>query len=210
MSEELENSASPSEEEFDDVEEEKQKAHFPKWNELQFIPNKKRFLILAILFSALQITGIIAFTFGFLNRYEEGLFDFGIFIFAPFTGLAISYLVESKKEAVAVSAVVGGISISISLIVYVIFESTLGIPQPLEFNVYTLIAIPLVFYLLEIALAFTLARIRGIYRQIGDSTIPRDSDKAMIEELRQNRIARGLEEPHELEATPKEPEDEAN
>ncbi|MCF2143883.1 MAG: hypothetical protein K9W42_09300 [Candidatus Heimdallarchaeota archaeon] len=188
---------------------EKEKSMLPKWADLEFVPNKKRFIILTIVFSVLQIAGILAFTYGFLNRYEQGLFDFGIFIFAPFTGLAISYLVENKKEAVGVSAIVGAIAIISSLVVYIIVEVTLGIPQPFEFNVYTVIAIPIVFYLLEIALTYTLARIRGIYRRIGDSSIPRESDEALIAELRKSRIERGLEEPPIEEAATEETEEES-
>ena len=184
-----------SDEEFD----KETDARMPKWSELKFIPNKKRFWILTLIFSVIQIAGIMVFTYAFLKRDPQGYFDFGIFIMAPFTGVVISYLVTSKKEAIAVSGVTGSISIAISLLIYILVEVLADFPNAFVFNIFTHFAIPVIFLLLEIAAAFTLARIQRIYDKIGDSSIPTERDKAMIEELRQSRIARGLEEPEKDE-----------
>ena len=54
-----------------------------------------------------------------------------------------------------------------------------------------------------------MARVRVLFGKYGDSSIPRDSDEAMIAELRQSRRERGLdlEETDEIANTKKSLED---
>jgi hypothetical protein len=167
------------------------------WVEMPLIPNKKRFIILSILFSVIELIGILVITYAFINQYELGLFDFSIFIMAPFTGLALSYFVENHKEATGISAINASSSILISLVIYILVKYYRAFPVELTLNPITHFGIPLGFIIVQIAVAFTIARVRNLYRRYGDSTQPRKSDEAMIAELKRSRISRGLEEPEE-------------
>ena len=123
---------------------------------------------------------------------NRGMYDFGVFIICPTIGLAISYFVENKKEALAVSAINATTSVSISLLCVILIQKFLTYPEPLEITL-LLFGIPVIFIAIQIAVAFTMARVRVLYNKFGDSSIPRDSDEAMIAELRQSRKERGLE-----------------
>ena len=138
----------------------------------------------------------------------RGMYDFGVFIICPTVGLAISYFVESKKEAVAISAINAITSVSISLLCVILVQNFLEYPEPLVITV-LLFGIPAIFILIQIAIAFTMARVRVLFGKYGDSSIPRDSDEAMIAELRQSRRERGLdlEETDEIANTKKSLED---
>ena len=120
------------------------------------------------------------------------MYDFGVFIICPTLGLAISYFVENKKEALAVSAINATTSVVISLLCVILIQNFLEYPQPLTITI-LLFGIPAIFILIQIAIAFTMARVRVLYNKYGDSSIPRDSDEAMIAELQQSRMERGLE-----------------
>ena len=66
-------------------------------------------------------------------------------------------------------------------------------PTPLNITV-LLFGIPAIFILVQMAVAFTMARVRVLYSKYGDSSIPRESDEAMIAELKKSRQERGLEQ----------------
>ncbi len=162
------------------------------WKEQKYIPNKKRFIILSIVFSVIQLTALLLFAFVLKDSEGRGMYDFGVFIICPIIGLAISYFVENKKEALAVSAINATTSVVISLLFVILIQKYLEYPEPLTITV-LLFGIPAIFILIQIAIAFTMARVRVLYNKYGDSSIPRDSDEAMIAELQQSRRERGLE-----------------
>lgn len=162
------------------------------WKEQKYIPNKKRFIILTIVFSVIQLTALLLFAFVLIDKEGQGMYDFGVFIICPTIGLAISYFVANKKEALAVSAINATTSVVISLLCVILIQKFLEYPQPLKITI-PLFGIPAIFILIQIAIAFTMARVRVLYNKYGDSSIPRDSDEAMIAELRQSRRERGLE-----------------
>ncbi len=168
------------------------------WKNIKFIPNKKHFIILSILFSILELAGLLIFAYSLITEdFPTGLYDFGLFILAPSFGLILSYFVENKKEAVAISSINGGSSIFISLIIYIITEATLEFPDSLNVTFY-FFGIPVLMLLVQIIVAYTMARVRRLYYRYGDSTEYRDGDEAMINELRESRRKRGIElEPKE-------------
>ena len=177
------------------------------WKEQKYIPNKKRFIILSIVFSVIQLTTLLLFAFVFKGSEGRGMYDFGVFIFCPAMGLAISYFVGNKKEALAVSAINATTSVSISLLCLILVQKFLEYPEPLEIFP-LLFGIPAIFILIQIAIAFTMARVRVLFGKYGDSSIPRDSDEAMIAELRESRKERGLDlETAEIDITKKSVED---
>ncbi len=163
------------------------------WKNQKYIPSKKRFIILSIVFTIIQLTILLLFAFVFKDDEGNGLYDLGIFIICPAIGLAISYIVENKKEAIAVSAVNGFTSVAISLTCLILVQYYLDYPTPLNITVF-LFGIPAIFILVQIAVAFTMARVRVLYSKYGDSSISRASDEAMIEELKKSRQERGLEQ----------------
>ncbi len=152
------------------------------WKEQKYIPNKKRFIILSVVFSIVQLTVLLIFAFVLKDIEGRGMYDFGVFIICPTVGLAISYFVGSKKEAVAVSAINAITSVSISLLCVILVQNFLAYPEQLVITV-LLFGIPAIFILVQIAVAFTMARVRVLYGMYGDSSIPRDSDEAMLAEL---------------------------
>lgn len=181
------------------------------WKEQKYIPNKKRFIILSIVFSVIQLTALLLFAFVLKDSEGRGMYDFGVFIICPIIGLAISYFVENKKEALAVSAINATTSVVISLLCVILIQNFLEYPQPLTIKP-LLFGIPAIFILIQIAIAFTMARVRVLYNKYGDSSIPRDSDEAMIAELRQSRRERGLEaaEADEIAITEESEEEKSN
>lgn len=181
------------------------------WKEQKYIPNKKRFIILSIVFSVIQLTALLLFAFVLKDSEGRGMYDFGVFIICPIIGLAISYFVENKKEALAVSAINATTSVVISLLCVILIQKFLAYPETLVIKP-LLFGIPAIFILIQIAIAFTMARVRVLYNKYGDSSIPRDSDEAMIAELRQSRKERGLEaiETDEIVITEKSKEEKSN
>ncbi len=173
-------------------EEAKETARKASWKEQKYIPNKKRFIILTVVFSVIQLTALLLFAFVLKDSEGRGMYDFGVFIICPTIGLAISYFVENKKEALAVSAINATSSVFISLLCVILIQKFLAYPETLVITV-LLFGIPAIFIAIQIAIAFTMARVRVLYNKYGDSSIPRDSDEAMIAELRQSRRERGLE-----------------
>jgi hypothetical protein len=168
-----------------------------KWNQLPMIPNKKRFIILSIVFSVLELGGLFTIAYAFLGFDPKGMYDFAIFMMAPFTGLALSYFIENKKEAVGISTINAISSIFIFVIIHILVQQYLSFPTNLEFNAFSHIGIPLIFILIQILIAFTMTRVRSLYGKYGDSSRVRKSDQAMIDELKASRISRGLEDPEE-------------
>ena len=181
------------EEEFLDDEEDEETSSTPKWTDLPFIPNKKRFNILTAVFTVVEFAGMIIFTYAFLNAYEEGLWDLGLFLMPPFTGVAIAYFVENRKEAVAVSMINAIASIVPFMIIFLSVEAAYGIPTGVTEMSWWDFVIPLGMIAIQVAIAFTIARLRNIYRYYGDSSYTRESDEAMITELKHSRRKRGLE-----------------
>jgi hypothetical protein len=169
----------------------------PKWKDLSYIPNKKRFIILTSVFSVVELAGMIILAYAFLGSFEGGLWDLGLFLMPPFTGVAIAYFVVDQKEAVAVSFVIAITSIVIFWIIFLSVEAAYNIPQAIGALTWLDYIIPIAMILIQVVIAFTIARLRNIYRYYGDSTYARESDEAMIEELKQSRINRGLETPEE-------------
>ncbi|NHJ85599.1 MAG: hypothetical protein FK734_09065 [Asgard group archaeon] len=166
----------------------------PTWSELKFIPNKKRFIILAIVLSVLELGGLLTLAYAFITEENPGgFYDFGIFILSPTMGLFVSYLVAHKKEAVAVSFINAITSIPISLVIYILVEKYQSFPEAFEFSIISHFAVPALFILIQIGIAFTLSRFRRTYSSVADPTIERERDKELIAELRASRIARGLE-----------------
>jgi hypothetical protein len=175
---------------LDDEEEESERRK--SWKNQKYIPNRKRFIILSIVFSVIQLTALLLFAFVLKDDEGRGMFDFGVFIFCPTIGLAVSYFVANKKEALAVSSINAISSVSISLLCLILIQNFLAYPTPLD--IYPLLfGIPAIFICIQIAIAFTMARVRVLYRKYGDSSIPRDGDEAMIDELRKSRQERGLD-----------------
>ncbi|MHA1367036.1 MAG: hypothetical protein ACTSP5_11570, partial [Candidatus Heimdallarchaeota archaeon] len=174
------------EEELDEEEEEEVQSIVPRWKDLSYIPNKKRFIILTTVFSAVEFAGMIILTYAFLGSFDEGLWDLGLFLMPPFTGVAIAYFVSQQKEAVAVSFVNAVSSIVLFYIIFISVASTSEIPAPLgDLTWYELVLIPLAMIALQVVIAFTIARLRNLYRYYGDATNARASDEAMIKELKQ-------------------------
>jgi len=173
-------------------EEAKETARKASWKEQKYIPNKKRFIILTVVFSVIQLTALLLFAFVLKDSEGRGMYDFGVFIICPTIGLAISYFVENKKEALAVSAINATSSVFISLLCVILIQKFLAYPETLVIR-FLLFGIPAIFIAIQIAIAFTMARVRVLYNKYGDSSIPRDSDEAMIAELRESRKERGLE-----------------
>ncbi|HUT80511.1 MAG TPA: hypothetical protein VMZ29_04840 [Candidatus Bathyarchaeia archaeon] len=166
----------------------------PSWSELKFIPNKKRFIILTIVISVLELGGLLTLAYAFITEENPaGFYDFGIFILAPTMGLFVSYLVAHKKEAVAVSFINAITSIPISLIIYILVEKYQNFPQAFVFSIIEHFAVPALFILIQIGVAFTLTRFRRTFSSLADPTIERKRDKELVAELRASRIARGLE-----------------
>lgn len=174
------------------LDEEEESERRKSWKNQKYIPNKKRFIILSIVFTIIQLTALLLFAFVFKDLDGNGMYDLGVFVICPAIGLSVSYLVENKKEALAVSSINAITSVSISLLCLILIQKFLAYPTPLE--IYALFfGIPAIFICVQIALAFTMARVRVLYRKYGDSSIARDGDEAMIEELRKSRKERGLD-----------------
>lgn len=170
------------------------KSRLDYWKELNMMPNKKRFIILSVVFSIIEFAGLLIIAYSFIGSYEKGLFDFAIFLMAPFTGLAVSYFVENQKEALGISAINSTTSIIISLVIFILVEYFLAFPVEFQFSYITYLGIPILFILIQMVVAFTMARVRALYHRYGDSSRVRKSDQALIDELKENRIKRGFEE----------------
>lgn len=181
------------EENFED-EEIPRKSRLDYWKELQMMPNKKRFIILTVVFSIIELAGLFIIAYAFLGSFEKGLYDFAIFLMAPFTGLAVSYFVENQKEAIGISTINATTSIIISLVVFILVEYFLAFPVPLQLSPITHLGIPFLFIIIQIAVAFTMSRVRALYNRYGDSSRARESDQALIDELKENRMHIDLEE----------------
>jgi hypothetical protein len=194
MTEQETNPDTNLDEELEETVESSIKTRFEYFKELQMMPDKKRFIILSVVFSIVELAGLFIIAYSFLNSFENGLYDFAIFMMAPFTGLAISYFVENQKEAIGISAINATTSIVISLVIFILIEHFLAFPVPFQFSPITHIGIPILFILIQIVIAFTMSRVRSLYQRYGDSTYARKSDQAMIEELKEDRRRRGLED----------------
>ncbi|NHK31037.1 MAG: hypothetical protein FK730_06770 [Asgard group archaeon] len=188
------------EDEFEDTEKSSIKTRWEYWKELQIMPNKKRFIILSVVFSIVELAGLFIIAYSFLGSFENGLYDFAIFLMAPFTGLAVSYFVVNQKEAIGISTINATTSIVISLVIFILVEHFLAFPVPFQFSPITHLGIPILFILIQIAVAFTMSRVRSLYQKYGDSSSVRESDQAMIDELKEDRERRGLKEFNEEEA----------
>ena len=162
------------------------------WDEMKFIPNKKRFNILAIVITLIELGGLFIFAFAFPDSREIGLNILGLLLVPPFMGVVVSYFVEHKKEAFAISLV----NAAASILPYMITHSLI------EVFVYSAELLDIYYFLfpflgigLQVAVAFTMSRVRNLYRMYGDPDVERETDEAMIAELRESRVKRGLEEP---------------
>ncbi|NHJ04705.1 MAG: hypothetical protein EAX90_07775 [Candidatus Heimdallarchaeota archaeon] len=188
-----------NEETMAEVEEDKKPRN--SWNELKFIPNKKRFILLTTIITAVEIAGLFIFAYPLTMSFGEDLTDLGLFLLPPFTGAFIAYFVQDKKEAISVSSINACASVLPFMLIFTLVEFN---PIPNNALYYL---IPILAILIQIAVAFTIARMRTIYRAYGDSEVKRESDEVMIKELQVRRQERGLEQFAEEEAkTEKEPE----
>jgi len=178
-------------EETDESEEE---SVVPSWKDLQFIPNKKRFIILTTVFSVVEFVGMIVLAYAFTDSFVGGLWDLGLFLMPPFTGVAIAYFVAHKKEAIAVSFINAVSSIILFWIIFLSIEAFNHFPKDIGTLQWYDYVIPIVMILIQVAIAFTIARLRNIYNYYGEAKVSRDSDEAMIEELKESRRIRGLEQ----------------
>ena len=172
----------------------------PKWSELSFMPHKKRFIILTTVFSVVELVGMIILAYAFFGSFENGLWDLGLFLMPPFTGVAIAYFVSHQKEAVAVSFINAITSIVIFWIIFLSVEAAYSIPEAIGALTWYDYVTPIAMIVIQVVIAFTISRLRNIYKYYGDASYARESDEAMIQELKESRIARGLETPEEDEA----------
>ena len=154
---------------------------------LKFMPNKKRFIILSVIFSIIELTGLLIFAYSFTKTFEGSLYEFGIFIIAPFTAVALSYFCDNKKEALAISSINAFSSLIIYTIIFIIVEKFVEFPEQLEFNYLSFIGIPLVFACLQVAVAYSLVRFRKLLSTYSDSKRLHVGDKELIEDLQKNR-----------------------
>jgi len=177
---------------MDEVEEYKKPEN--SWNELKFIPNKKRFILLTTIITAIEIAGLFIFAYPVTKSFGQDLTDLGLFLLPPFTGAFIAYFVQDKKEAISVSCINACASIIPFMLIFTLVSFN---PLP---NTALYYLIPILAILIQIAVAFTIARMRSIYRAYGDSKIKRESDEVMIKELQVRRQERGLEQSMEEEA----------
>jgi len=163
------------------------------WDEMKYIPNKKRFNILAIVITLIELGGLFIFAFAFPDAREIGLNILGLLLVPPFMGVIVSYFVQHKKEAFAISFVNALASVLPFMLIHSLVEIFV---YPLEqhFDVFYFL-FPLLGIGLQVAVAFTMSRVRNLYRMYGDPDVERETDEAMIAELRESRIKRGLEEP---------------
>ncbi|NHJ86491.1 MAG: hypothetical protein FK734_13585, partial [Asgard group archaeon] len=165
-------------------EEEHQRSWWDSWKELESFPNKKRFIILSIVITIIELAGFMVFAYAFsTEQFEGGLFDFGLLIMAAFSGLIISYIVTNKKEALITSATNGAISIIIAVIIYTLTTKYLANPESLEIDFYYF-GIPIVSLLVQMVIAFTVTRTRQLYyryEKTGGKPLKRDEE--MIKEL---------------------------
>jgi len=76
----------------EELNEEDEESRRTSWKNQKYIPNKKRFIILSIVFSVIQLTALLLFAFVFKDDQGRGLYDLGIFIICPAIGLSVSYL----------------------------------------------------------------------------------------------------------------------
>lgn len=173
--------------------ESEEKPNVPSWSTLPYIPNKKRFIILTTVFSVVELTGMLILAYAFLGSFQGGLWDLGLFLMPPFTGVAIAYFVKHQKEAVAVSFVNAITSIVIFWIIFLSVEASYSIPEAIGALTWLDYVIPIAMIFIQVAIAYTISRLRNIYRYYGDSSIARESDEAMIAELKESRRQRGLE-----------------
>lgn len=175
-----------NEETMDEVEEYKKPEN--SWNELKFIPNKKRFILLTTIITTIEIAGLFIFAYPLTISFGQDLTDLGLFLLPPFTGAFIAYFVQDKKEAISVSSINACASIIPFMLIFTLVEFN---PIPNNALYYL---IPILAILIQIAVAFTIARMRAIYRTYGDSEVKRESDEVMIKELQVSRQERGLEQ----------------
>ena len=168
-----------------------------KWDELQFIPNKRRFIILTIVGTILELAGLFIFAYAFPNAREIGMNILGLLLVPPFLGVLISYFVQDKKEGFAVSIVNAVASVLPFMITHSLIEVFVYSAQ---LNDVLYFLFPILGIALQVIVAYTMSRVRNLYKMYEDPTISRESDEAMIAELRKSRIRRGLEEPPKQES----------
>ena len=176
-------------------EESETKSPVKSWDELKFIPNKKRFTIIAIVITLIEIGGFFTFAYAFSNSTVGGMHELGLLLLPPFLGVLIAYFVQDKKEAVGLSSLNAVASIIPFMIIYSIIETQLR-PETFVVNIFFFL-FPLLGMAFQVAAAYTISRTRTLYRLYGDPDVPRETDEAMIAELKESRIRRGLESPPE-------------
>ncbi len=164
------------------------------WDELKFIPNKKRFIILTIVMSLVEIGGFFIFAYAFYNSVGDGMHVLGLLLLPPLLGVLIAYFVQDKKEAVGISSINAVASIIPFMIIYSLIETLIFPERLFEVNIYFFL-FPLLGLAFQVTAAYTISRTRTLYRLYGNPDIPRETDEAMIAELKQSRIERGLESP---------------
>ena len=159
------------------------------WNDLKFIPNKKRFILLTTIVTAIELAGLFIFAYPLTNNFGQDITDLGLFLLPPFSGALIAYFVQDKKEAVGVSAINASGSLIPFVLIYSLVEVYIIKSPDFQMDLYYFL-IPSLAILIQIAIAFTIARLRVIYRDYGDSSITREDDEALIIELEASREER--------------------
>ncbi|MHA1557094.1 MAG: hypothetical protein ACTSPM_09195, partial [Candidatus Heimdallarchaeota archaeon] len=133
--------------------------------------------------------------YAFSNSTVGGMHELGLLLLPPFLGVLIAYFVQNKKEAVGLSSLNAVASIIPFMIIYSIIETQIR-PETFVVNIFFFL-FPLLGMAFQVAAAYTISRTRTLYRLYGDPDVPRETDEAMIAELRESRIKRGLESPPE-------------
>ena len=188
-----ENSISESVEEIEKSENlQKPKKSEKSWNELKFIPNKRRFILLITIVTAIELAGLFIFAYPLTANFGQDITDLGLFLLPPFTGALIAYFVQDKKEAVGVSLINALGSMIPFVLIYSLIEVYALDTPDFTMDLYYFL-IPVLGILIQVAVAFTIARLRVIYRDYGDSNITREDDEAMITELKANKEKREKE-----------------
>ncbi|MBD3190108.1 MAG: hypothetical protein GF308_05670 [Candidatus Heimdallarchaeota archaeon] len=170
-----------------------------RWDEI--IVNRKRFRLLTIIFTLIELILLCIITFAFISEENpRGYHPLGLFLIPPFVGAAIAYFVDNAKEAMVIGTINATAAIIPFDVGYIIYDLLFTTGQPTSREVFfEYIGLPILMILIQIAVAITVARTKTTLRQY-ESSGQKARDEALIEELKESRRRRGLEPYPEEEA----------